>query len=176
MELAPGLGLCRMIVDLVQTGSTLKANGLVETEVIADVTSRLIVNRSALKTQPEASAPGSPASADCDGAGMIRLSAADAGLRGAFSALLAQARETTESVDRAVAEIIAGVRARGDAAVIDYTARFDRLTLTADTAAYRRRRDRGGGASIPADLRRALDLAAARIEAFHRAQLRRICE
>jgi ATP phosphoribosyltransferase len=53
MELAPGLGLCRVIVDLVQTGSTLKANGLVETEVIADVTSRLIVNRSALKTQPE---------------------------------------------------------------------------------------------------------------------------
>jgi ATP phosphoribosyltransferase len=54
MELAPGLGLCRMIVDLVQTGSTLKANGLVETEVIAEVTSRLIVNRTALKTQPEA--------------------------------------------------------------------------------------------------------------------------
>jgi ATP phosphoribosyltransferase len=53
MELAPGLGLCRMIVDLVQTGSTLKANGLVETEVIAPVTSRLIVNRTALKTQPE---------------------------------------------------------------------------------------------------------------------------
>ena len=54
MELAPGLGLCRMIVDLVQTGSTLRANGLVETEVIAEVTSRLIVNRTALKTQPEA--------------------------------------------------------------------------------------------------------------------------
>ncbi|WP_428534658.1 ATP phosphoribosyltransferase [Rhodopila sp.] len=54
MELAPGLGLCRVIVDLVQTGSTLLANGLVETEVIAPVTSRLIVNRTALKTQPEA--------------------------------------------------------------------------------------------------------------------------
>src|SRR5271170_1752859 len=54
MELAPGLGLSRLIVDLVQTGSTLKANGLRETEVIAQVTSRLIVNRTALKTQPEA--------------------------------------------------------------------------------------------------------------------------
>ncbi|HUB13932.1 MAG TPA: ATP phosphoribosyltransferase [Acetobacteraceae bacterium] len=54
MELAPGMGLARLIVDLVQTGSTLKANGLVETEVIAPVTSRLIVNRTALKTQPEA--------------------------------------------------------------------------------------------------------------------------
>jgi ATP phosphoribosyltransferase len=54
MELAPGLGLSRLIVDLVQTGSTLKANGLRETEVIAHVTSRLIVNRTALKTRPEA--------------------------------------------------------------------------------------------------------------------------
>jgi ATP phosphoribosyltransferase len=54
MELAPSLGLSRLIVDLVQTGSTLKANGLVETEVIASVTSRLIVNRTALKTRPEA--------------------------------------------------------------------------------------------------------------------------
>ena len=54
MELAPGLGLARLIVDLVQTGSTLTANGLIETEVIAPITSRLIVNRTALKTQPEA--------------------------------------------------------------------------------------------------------------------------
>lgn len=54
MELAPRLGLSRVIVDLVQTGSTLRANGLVETETIAQVTSRLIVNRTALKTRPEA--------------------------------------------------------------------------------------------------------------------------
>ena len=54
MELAPGLGLSRLIVDLVQTGSTLRANGLEETEVIAHVTSRLIVNRTTLKTRPEA--------------------------------------------------------------------------------------------------------------------------
>ncbi len=53
MELAPGLGLSKLIVDLVQTGSTLRANGLEETEVIAHVTSRLIVNRTALKTRPE---------------------------------------------------------------------------------------------------------------------------
>ena len=53
MELAPGLGLCRRIVDLVSTGSTLKANGLVEIEQIAEVTSRLIVNRAAFKTRPE---------------------------------------------------------------------------------------------------------------------------
>ena len=53
VELAPALGLCRHIVDLVQTGETLRANGLVEIEHIADITSRLIVNRPALKTRPE---------------------------------------------------------------------------------------------------------------------------
>jgi len=52
MELAPGLGLCRRIVDLVSTGKTLKENGLVEIETIAEITSRLIVNRAALKTRP----------------------------------------------------------------------------------------------------------------------------
>ncbi len=54
MELAPILGLSRLIVDLVDTGSTLRANGLREIETIAQVTSRLVVNRTALKTRPEA--------------------------------------------------------------------------------------------------------------------------
>lgn len=53
MELAPTLGLCRRIVDLVSTGSTLQANGLREVEHIADVTSRLIVNRAAWKTRAD---------------------------------------------------------------------------------------------------------------------------
>ncbi len=53
MELAPALGLCRRIVDLVSTGETLKANGLVEVEQIAHITSRLAVNRTALKTRSE---------------------------------------------------------------------------------------------------------------------------
>ncbi len=51
IELAPALGLARRIVDLVSSGATLKANGLVEVEHIADVTSKLIVNRAALKTR-----------------------------------------------------------------------------------------------------------------------------
>ncbi|MBL4740346.1 MAG: ATP phosphoribosyltransferase [Sneathiella sp.] len=51
MELAPGLGLCRRIVDLVSSGATMKANGLVEVEKILDITSRLVVNRAALKTR-----------------------------------------------------------------------------------------------------------------------------
>ncbi|KKJ76655.1 ATP phosphoribosyltransferase catalytic subunit [Kiloniella litopenaei] len=54
MELAPNLGLCRRIVDLVSSGATLKANGLAEIEQISDVSSRFIVNRAALKTRPDA--------------------------------------------------------------------------------------------------------------------------
>ncbi|NVK20386.1 MAG: ATP phosphoribosyltransferase [Methylocystaceae bacterium] len=53
MELAPNMGLCSRIVDLVSTGSTLKANGLVEVEQICEITSRLAVNRTALKTRSE---------------------------------------------------------------------------------------------------------------------------
>mgnify|MGYP003582962845 FL=1 len=49
MELAPSLGLSRRIVDLVSSGATLKANGLVETHVIMQVSARLVVNRAAYK-------------------------------------------------------------------------------------------------------------------------------
>ena len=53
LELAPSLGLCRRIVDLVETGTTLKANGLVEVETIAPISSRLAVNRTAWKQHPD---------------------------------------------------------------------------------------------------------------------------
>ncbi|ETI65229.1 ATP phosphoribosyltransferase [Sphingobium sp. C100] len=49
MELAPSLGLSRRIVDLVSSGATLKANGLVETDIIMRISARLIVNRAAYK-------------------------------------------------------------------------------------------------------------------------------
>jgi ATP phosphoribosyltransferase len=53
VELAPSMGLSQHIVDLVETGGTLRANGLVEVERIAEVSSRLVVNRAALKTRPQ---------------------------------------------------------------------------------------------------------------------------
>lgn len=53
MELAPRMGLCQRIVDLVSSGATLKANGLVEIEKICDITSRLAVNRTTLKTRSD---------------------------------------------------------------------------------------------------------------------------
>jgi ATP phosphoribosyltransferase len=51
IELAPLVGLSERIVDLVSTGETLKQNGLVEVETIAEITTRLIVNRASLKTR-----------------------------------------------------------------------------------------------------------------------------
>ena len=56
-----------------------------------------------------------------------RLSSADADFDSRLDALLAFESAQDESVDRAVAEILAGVKRRGDAAVIEYTNRFDRL-------------------------------------------------
>ena len=53
MELAPVLGLSDLIVDLVNTGNTLKQNGLVQLEKIADISSRLIVNKAAMKMKQE---------------------------------------------------------------------------------------------------------------------------
>ncbi len=53
MEIAPALGLANRIVDLVETGSTLKANNLVETDKILEISSKLIVNRTALKTNSD---------------------------------------------------------------------------------------------------------------------------
>lgn len=53
MELAPKFGLCERIVDLVSSGSTLKANGLVEIDSIMEISSRLIVHRGAYKTRGE---------------------------------------------------------------------------------------------------------------------------
>jgi len=57
MELAPLTGLADAIVDLVSSGNTLKANGLIEVEKIADVSSRLVVNQAALKLKREAIRP-----------------------------------------------------------------------------------------------------------------------
>ena len=98
------------------------------------------------------------------------LNTTDTGFDATFAALLAE-RETAQDVHAPVAAIIADVRARGDAAVLDYTARFDRLTLTAATLRFTAAEIEAALAAVPADLMAALDLAASRIEAFHRAQL-----
>ena len=87
-----------------------------------------------------------------------------------FDALLTMKRESAPDVDDAVAAIIAEVRARGDAALIEYTARFDRLDLTPDTLAFTEAEIDAACDSVPGDERAALEHAAARIRAYHERQ------
>ncbi|QYK40767.1 MAG: histidinol dehydrogenase [Paracoccaceae bacterium] len=97
----------------------------------------------------------------------VFLSTLDAGFEPAFARLLGAKREEAQDVDDTVAAIIADVRARGDAALIDLTARFDRLTLTPDRLAFTPDEIAAEVARVdPAD-REAIDLAAARIRAYH---------
>ena len=107
---------------------------------------------------------------------MIRLDTAAPGFGDAFAALLHDARATTANVAAPVAAILADVRARGDDAVIEATARFDRLDLTPATLRITPHEIDEATAGIDPPLAAALDLAATRIEAFHRAQLPRDLE
>ena len=102
---------------------------------------------------------------------MIRLDTADAGFEAAFTALLHSVRDTTAHVGAPVAAIIADIRARGDDALVELTNRFDRQSLTPATIRVTAPEIDAAVASIPPALAAALDLAATRIEAFHRAQL-----
>ena len=88
-----------------------------------------------------------------------------------FQALLAAKREDSPDVDAAVAEIIADVRTRGDAAVIELTSKFDRFNLTPDTLAFSREEILAHCATVPAEERAALELAAERIRAYHARQM-----
>ena len=100
----------------------------------------------------------------------LDLKHSDAGFEAAFTGLLAAKRETQEDVQNAVAAILADVRARGDTALLEYTARFDRLTLTAETMRVTADEIDRALASIDRDLSTSLKLAAERIEDFHRRQ------
>lgn len=98
------------------------------------------------------------------------LNTRDAGFEDSFRALLAMKREEAEDVDQAVAAIIADVRARGDAALVDLTARFDRLTLTPQTLAFSKAEIAAEIAKVSPEDRAALELAADRIRAYHSRQ------
>lgn len=99
------------------------------------------------------------------------LSTRDADFEAAFVQLLGQKREEAEDVDQTVAGIIADVRARGDAAVIDLTARFDAQDLTPETLAFTPAQIAVEVARVsPAD-RAALQLAADRIRVYHERQM-----
>ncbi|MEL7175118.1 MAG: histidinol dehydrogenase [Pseudomonadota bacterium] len=100
----------------------------------------------------------------------VFLNSADAEFETAFAALLTAKREDSPDVDNTVAAIIADVQARGDAAVLDLTARFDRLELTAPQIAFSADEIEAECAKVLAEDRAALELAAQRIRAYHERQ------
>jgi histidinol dehydrogenase len=99
------------------------------------------------------------------------LSTRDAGFDMAFAGLISGKREAGADVAADVAAIIADVRARGDAAVAELTARFDRLDLTPDRFAFTEAEIEAAVARVPPAERAALDLAADRIRAYHERQM-----
>jgi histidinol dehydrogenase len=100
----------------------------------------------------------------------VRLDAGDADFAARFTALLGAKREASAEVGSAVAAILADVRARGDAAVIDYTARFDRLTLRLETMRFAEDEIASAVKAVPAKIRAALETAHDRIWAHHEKQ------
>ena len=95
----------------------------------------------------------------------------DADFEGQFVALLGAKREDSPDVDAVVASIIADVRSRGDAAVIELTSKFDRFDLTADTMRFSKVEIEVECAKVNDEDRAALMLAADRIRAYHLRQM-----
>ncbi len=101
----------------------------------------------------------------------LRLATRSPGFAREFAALVEAKREAEADVDAAAAAILAEVKARGDAAVIDYTKRFDRVELTPATLRIPPGDIAAAAKSCPEATLAALHLAAERIEAYHRRQL-----
>lgn len=89
----------------------------------------------------------------------------------AFQALLSAKREDSPDVDAVVAQIIDDVRHRGDAAVIELTAKFDRLELTPETLAFSDTEIASAIEQVSPEERAALELAADRIRSYHQKQM-----
>ena len=100
----------------------------------------------------------------------FRLSTTDGDFAAAFAALVDARREADEDVSRDVTAILKRVRAEGDAALADYTARFDRHDLDASGWAVKPAECRAALDGISTELRDALELAASRITAYHEKQ------
>jgi histidinol dehydrogenase len=101
---------------------------------------------------------------------MQRLSTADPDFAARFEALVAASREPDRGVAQQVAAILERVRREGFAAVADLTRHFDRVDVSAESVEVRAAERAAAVARVPAGQRAALELAAARIRAFHEAQ------
>jgi len=101
----------------------------------------------------------------------VRLDQSDPGFDARFTALLAAKREVSEDVAATVQAIVDDVRRRGDAAVLAYTAKFDRLELDAGELAVSEAEFAAAEAAVQPTERAALTFARDRIEAYHRRQM-----
>ena len=101
----------------------------------------------------------------------IHLSTAQPDFEARFAGMLSMKREDAVDVNDAVAAIIADVRGRGDAALVDLTARFDRLELMPATLAFSRAEMAEHTAKVSPEDRTALTTAASRIRAYHARQM-----
>ncbi|MBN2740927.1 MAG: histidinol dehydrogenase [Rhodobacteraceae bacterium] len=99
------------------------------------------------------------------------LDTGESGFAAQFQNLLGMKREDSPDVDAIVADIIADVRARGDAALIELTSKFDRFDLSADRLAFSPEEIAAEIAKVPPAERAALELAAERIRAYHARQM-----
>ncbi|OUD08914.1 histidinol dehydrogenase [Marivivens niveibacter] len=99
------------------------------------------------------------------------LNTLDDNFEAEFIALMGMKREDSPDVDAVVADIIADVRARGDAAVLELTAKFDRLELTPETMRFSDAEIESECAKVDDEDRAALEMAAARIRAYHERQM-----
>ncbi|MGN6581444.1 MAG: histidinol dehydrogenase [Bordetella sp.] len=100
-----------------------------------------------------------------------RLNSRDAGFKADLNTLLAFEAGEDESIDRTAAEILANVRKQGDAALLDYTRRFDRVEADSVAALEIPKADwHAALAALPAAQRDALQAAADRVRAYHERQ------
>ena len=174
MELAPLRGLSDRIVDLFQTGSTLRSNGLEKHETIAKISARLIANRASMRLERKINETDR-AGTGKSGAGEYRCSLTCANCqratgisRTSSAACCPRASEFNPQIDETVRGIIEQVRTRGDDALVELTGRYDHypvlqaadLEISKDQMMEAQKR-------IAPQLLDSIKLAAQRIRAFH---------
>ncbi|TXL77671.1 histidinol dehydrogenase [Vineibacter terrae] len=103
-----------------------------------------------------------------DSDGPLRLDARAPDFETAFAAFLARDRDSGADVDAVARDIVADVRRRGDAAVIEYTTRFDRIAVTPGTLRLSAAEIDAAASAAAPEARAAIEFAASRIEAYHR--------
>ena len=133
MELAPLMGLADEIVDIVDTGKTLAENGMAPRELIADISSRLIVNKASMRTRHASVQALIEALAERGESGnrlmtdalITRLDVVDPEFEEAFARLLISPAEADPDLVQTVSQILRSVASEGDAALLQLTNELD---------------------------------------------------